>query len=84
MATVNDSDSVAGHPRVDVMPYEPSLPCSVCRRSVDPLRTRAVAVLDSGFRYFCGQLCLDKFRVSEPSRRMPVMPASVPGLGDRW
>ena len=65
------------------MPYEPCLPCAACRRGVDPLRTRAVVAVDSGFRYFCGQECLDKFRVSEPSRRMPVMQPSAPGLGER-
>jgi Cu+-exporting ATPase len=60
-------------PRSDAMPFEPSATCPVCRVRVDPVRARAVLALESGFRYFCGRDCLETYRTSEPSRRLPVV-----------
>ncbi len=86
-----DSSAVAGGtpaelaslPRADAMPFEPSQTCPACRARVDPLRARAVVALDTGFRYFCGGECLDNFRTSEPSRRLPVAPQLDSKIGPR-
>lgn len=43
-------------------------PCPGCGRAVDPLRAGHVAILDGGFRYFCGAECKSLF-VDVSSRR---------------
>jgi P-type E1-E2 ATPase len=74
---------LASFPRAEAMPFEPSHVCPVCRVRVDPLRARAVLALESGFRYFCGRECLDTYRTSEPSRRMPVVTHASEKTGAR-
>lgn len=74
----------AAHSYVDAMPFEPALPCPVCRSQVDPLRAPAVLALETGFRYFCGRACLEQYRTTEPSRRLAVMrPSAVRPVGAR-
>ena len=70
-------------PRAEAMPFEPSASCPVCRVRVDPLRARTVLALESGFRYFCGRDCLDTYRTSEPSRRLPVVTHPSEKIGAR-
>src|SRR4051794_16210781 len=43
------------------MQIEPAT-CPVCRAVFDPLRTRAVAVVDRRVRAYCGPTCLERAR----------------------
>lgn len=42
------------------MPY--SHQCPQCHKAVDPLRARAVALIDGHFLYFCSQSCRERQR----------------------
>ena len=45
-----------------------TLPCSMCRAPVDPLRAPRVAHFDEHFCYFCSQECDAKYRHGGPAR----------------
>ncbi|MEY2935280.1 MAG: hypothetical protein RL033_6029 [Pseudomonadota bacterium] len=75
----------------------PSLPCSACGATVDPLRAPRVSVFNGRFHYFCSPACHEEFAQrpsaewakaisfsvvpSSPSS-VPASPSSVPVLGD--
>lgn len=74
----------------------PSLPCSACGATVDPLRAPRVSVFNGRFHYFCSPACHEEFAQrpsaewakaisfsavpSSPSS-VPASPSSVPVLG---
>jgi P-type Cu+ transporter len=55
--------------------------CPACGTAIDPLRAGHVAILDGGFRYFCGAECKSRF-VDVSSRRasLDAMTADPPGV----
>lgn len=53
--------------------------CPACRKPVDPLRAGHVAILEGGFRYFCGLACKKAYLGSAPSRdSLDAMTAEPP------
>src|SRR5689334_6970660 len=66
------------------MPYDASHPCAACARLLDPLRTRAIAVDDEGFRFFCGADCKAIYRASRNAKpaRVPTPAFAMPARGD--
>ena len=45
--------------------------CPGCGKAIDPLRAGHVAILDGGFRYFCGAECKSSY-VDVTSKRMAL------------
>jgi cation transport ATPase len=55
--------------------------CPGCGKAIDPLRAGHVAILDGGFRYFCGAECKSQFvDVSSMRASLDAMTADPPGV----
>ena len=55
--------------------------CPGCGKAIDPLRAGHVAILDGGFRYFCGAECKSQFvDVSSKRASLDAMTADPPGV----
>lgn len=55
--------------------------CPGCGKAVDPLRAGHVAILEGGFRYFCGAECKSQFiDVSSKRASFDAMTADPPGV----
>ena len=56
-------------------------PCPGCGKAIDPLRAGHVAILDGGFRYFCGATCKSLFvDVSSKRASLDAMTAEPPAV----
>lgn len=62
-------------------PPSSALLCPGCGKAIDPLRAGHVAILDGGFRYFCGPMCKSLFLdVSARRASLDAMTSDPPAV----
>ena len=78
---VTPSCSMGGPSRSSSAPPSSASLCPGCGKAIDPLRAGHVAILEGGFRYFCGAECKASFvDVSSKRSALEAMTADPPGV----